>query len=118
MGSCKTNCLATTLKVMDDNFRVKQGFATTIHSYTNDQRLLDGSHEDLRRARAAGQSLIPTQTGASKTIGKVLPRLKGKIACSAIRAPTATVSLLHLVVQCERDLTRKEVNNANEYAAD
>src|SRR5207245_9952063 len=83
MGSCTTNCLATTLKVMDDNFRVKQGFATTIHSYTNDQRLLDGSHEDLRRARAAGQSLIPTRTGASHTIGKILPRLQGKITCSA-----------------------------------
>ena len=117
IGSCTTNCLATSLRVMDDNFSVKHGFVTTIHSYTNDQRLLDGSHEDLRRARAAGQSLIPTRTGASKTIGKVLPRLKGKIACSAIRAPTATVSLLDLVVQCERDLTRNEVNNAYEHAA-
>jgi glyceraldehyde 3-phosphate dehydrogenase len=117
MGSCTTNCLATTLRVMDDNFRVKYGFATTIHSYTNDQRLLDGSHEDLRRARAAGQSLIPTRTGASQTIGKILPRLKGKIACSAIRAPTATVSLLDLVVQCERELSRSEVNKAYEHAA-
>src|SRR3989442_7415658 len=117
MGSCTTNCLATTLKVMDDNFRVKQGFATTVHSYTSDQRLLDGSHEDLRRARSAGQSLIPTRTGASQTIGKVLPRLKGKIACSAIRAPTANVSLLDLVVQCERELTRNEVNEAYEHAA-
>ena len=117
MGSCTTNCLATTLKVMDENFRVKQGFATTIHSYTNDQRLLDGSHEDLRRARAAGQSLIPTRTGASQTIGKILPRLKGKIACSAIRAPTATVSLLDIVIQCERELSGNEVNNAYEHAA-
>ena len=117
MGSCTTNCLATTLKVMDDNFTVKQGFATTIHSYTNDQRLLDGSHEDLRRARAAGQSLIPTRTGASKTIGKVLPRLKGKITCSAIRAPTSTVSLLDLVVECDREVSRNEVNNAYEHAA-
>jgi glyceraldehyde 3-phosphate dehydrogenase len=117
MGSCTTNCLATTLRVMDDNFRVKYGFATTIHSYTNDQRLLDGSHEDLRRARAAGQSLIPTRTGASQTIGKILPRLKGKIACSAIRAPTATVSLLDLVVHCERELSRSEVNKAYEHAA-
>ena len=117
MGSCTTNCLAINLKVMDDNFRVKQGFATTIHSYTNDQRLLDGSHEDLRRARAAGQSLIPTRTGASQTIDKILPRLKGKIACSAIRAPTATVSLLDLVVRCERELTRNGVNNAYEHAA-
>jgi glyceraldehyde 3-phosphate dehydrogenase len=117
MGSCTTNCLATTLKVMDDNFKIKHGIATTIHSYTNDQRLLDGSHEDLRRARAAGQSLIPTSTGASQTIGKILPRLKGKIACSAIRAPTATVSLLDLVVQCERELSRNEVNNVYERAA-
>ena len=117
MGSCTTNCLATTLKVMDDNFTVKQGFATTIHSYTNDQRLLDGSHEDLRRARAAGQSLIPTRTGASKTIGKVLPRLKGKITCSAIRAPTSTVSLLDLVVECGSALSRNEVNDAYEHAA-
>src|SRR2546422_10466041 len=111
MGSCTTNCLATTLKVMDDNFRVKHGFATTIHSYTNDQRLLDGSHEDLRRARAAGQSLIPPRTGASQTIGKILPRLKGKITCSAIRAPTATVSLLDLVVQCKKEVNRNEVNS-------
>src|SRR2546422_1905163 len=117
MGSCTTNCLATTLKVMDDNFRVKQGFATTIHSYTNDQRLLDGSHEDLRRARAAGQSLIPTRTGASQTIGKILPRLKGKITCSAIRAPTSTVSLLDLVVECDGEVSRNEVNNAYEHAA-
>jgi glyceraldehyde-3-phosphate dehydrogenase type I len=117
MGSCTTNCLAPTLKVMDENFRVKHGFATTIHSYTNDQRLLDGSHEDLRRARAAGQSLIPTRTGASQTIGRVLPRLDGKITCSAIRAPTATVSLLDTVVQCERELSKKQVNNAYEHAA-
>src|SRR2546422_4658335 len=111
MGSCTTNCLATTLKVMDDNFRVKHGFATTIHSYTSDQRLLDGSHEDLRRARAAGQSLIPPRTGATQTIGKILPRLKGKITCSAIRAPTATVSLLDLVVQCKKEVNRNEVNS-------
>jgi len=117
MGSCTTNCLATTLKVMDGNFRVKHGFATTIHSYTNDQRLLDGSHEDLRRARAAGQSLIPTRTGASQTIGKILPRLKGKITCSAIRAPTSTVSLLDLVVECDGEVSRNEVNNAYEHAA-
>jgi glyceraldehyde-3-phosphate dehydrogenase type I len=117
MGSCTTNCLAISLKVLDDNFGIKHGFATTIHSYTNDQRLLDGSHEDLRRARAAGQSLIPTKTGASQTISKIFPRLKGKITCSAIRAPTSTVSLLDLVVQCERELTTNKVNNAYEHAA-
>ena len=117
MGSCTTNCLALSLKVLDDNFGVTRGFATTVHSYTSDQRLLDGSHEDLRRARAAGQSLIPTRTGASQTIGKVLPRLKGKITCSAIRAPTSTVSLLDLVVQCGKEVNRTEVNNAYEHAS-
>lgn len=117
MGSCTTNCLAITLKVLDDNFEVTRGFATTVHSYTSDQRLLDGSHEDLRRARAAGQSLIPTRTGASQTIGKVLPRLKGKITCSAIRAPTSTVSLLDLVVECGREVSRNEVNSVYERAS-
>jgi glyceraldehyde 3-phosphate dehydrogenase len=117
MGSCTTNCLSPTLMTLDDNFGVTHGFATTVHSYTGDQRLLDGSHEDLRRARAAGQSLIPTRTGASQTIGKVLPRLKGKISCSAIRAPTSAVSLLDLVVQCERKLTIDDVNDAYEEAA-
>jgi glyceraldehyde 3-phosphate dehydrogenase len=117
MGSCTTNCLALSLKVLDDNFGVARGFATTVHSYTSDQRLLDGSHEDLRRARAAGQSLIPTRTGASQTIGKVLPRLKGKITCSAIRAPTSTVSLLDLVVECGREVSRNEVNHAYEQAS-
>jgi glyceraldehyde 3-phosphate dehydrogenase len=117
MGSCTTNCLAVSLKVLDDGFGVTRGFATTVHSYTSDQRLLDGSHEDLRRARAAGQSLIPTRTGASQTIGKVLPQLKGKITCSAIRAPTSTVSLLDLVVECGREVSRNEVNNAYEQAS-
>jgi len=111
MGSCTTNCLALCLDVLDRAFGVTHGFATTIHSYTSDQRLLDGSHEDLRRARAAGQSLIPTRTGATQTIGKILPHLKGKIICSAIRAPTATVSVLDLVVQCKRELNRNEVNS-------
>jgi glyceraldehyde 3-phosphate dehydrogenase len=112
MGSCTTNCLALCLEVLDENFGIMHGFATTIHSYTSDQRLLDGSHEDLRRARAAGQSLIPTRTGASQTIGKVLPRLMGKVTCSAIRAPTATVSLLDLVVEGEREADRSEVNKS------
>jgi glyceraldehyde 3-phosphate dehydrogenase len=117
MGSCTTNCLAPCLDVLDSDLGVTHGFATTIHSYTSDQRLLDGSHEDLRRARAAGQSLIPTRTGATQTIGKILPRLKGKITCSAIRAPTATVSLLDLVVQCRREANRNEVNSAFERAS-
>jgi glyceraldehyde 3-phosphate dehydrogenase len=117
MGSCTTNCLAPCLDVLDSSFGVTHGFATTIHSYTSDQRLLDGSHEDLRRARAAGQSLIPTRTGATLTIGKILPRLKGKITCSAIRAPTATVSLLDLVVQCRKEANRNEVNGAFQQAS-
>lgn len=117
MGSCTTNCLAVSLKVLDDNFGISRGFATTVHSYTSDQRLLDGSHEDLRRARAAGQSLIPTRTGASQTIDKVLPRLKGKITCSAIRAPTSTVSLLDLVVECNKEVNRNDVNNAYDNAS-
>jgi glyceraldehyde 3-phosphate dehydrogenase len=117
MASCTTNCLAPSLKVLDDNFGVIHGFATTVHSYTSDQRLLDGSHEDLRRARTAGQSLIPTRTGANQTIDKIFPRLRGRISCSAIRAPTATVSLLDLVVQCNRELTSMEANEAYERAA-
>ena len=118
MASCTTNCLAPSLKVLDDSFRVIHGFATTVHSYTSDQRLLDGSHEDLRRARSAGQSLIPTRTGASQTIDKIFPRLKGKISCAAIRAPTASVSLLDLIVRCEREPSPTEVNEMYERAAD
>lgn len=117
MASCTTNCLAPSLKVLDDSFLVSYGFAMTVHSYTSDQRLLDGSHEDLRRARSAGQSLIPTRTGANQTIDKIFPRLKGKITCSAIRAPTSTVSLLDLVVRCDKEVTTTEVNEAYERAA-
>lgn len=117
MASCTTNCLAPSLRVLDDNFKVLNGFATTVHSYTSDQRLLDGSHEDLRRTRAAGQSLIPTRTGASQTIDKILPQLKGRITCAAIRAPTPTVSLLDLIVQCETKTSPYEVNGAYEHAS-
>ncbi len=112
MGSCTTNCLATTLKVLNDNFSVQNAFATTVHAYTNDQRLLDGTHEDLRRARAAGQSLIPTKTGASNTIDRIFPELKGKVVCSAIRAPSSTVSLLNIVASTRKPASSKEVNRA------
>ncbi len=112
MGSCTTNCLATTLKVLNDSFSVQNAFATTVHSYTNDQRLLDGTHEDLRRARAAGQSLIPTKTGASSTIDRLFPELKGKVVCNAIRAPTSSVSLLNIVASTRKPATSKEVNRA------
>jgi glyceraldehyde 3-phosphate dehydrogenase len=112
MGSCTTNCLCPTLKVLHENFTVENGFATAIHSYTSDQRLLDGSHEDLRRARAAGQSLIPTKTGASLAVASALPELKGKIRCSAVRTPTASVSLLDLTVLAEKRVDEQGVNEA------
>ncbi len=117
MGSCTLNCICPTLKVLLDNFGVRNGFATAIHSYTGDQRLLDGSHEDLRRARAAGQSLIPTKTGASQALSSVFPELRGRIRCSAIRAPTSTVSLLDLVVLTEKEVSEQAVNDAFEQAS-
>ncbi len=117
MGSCTLNCICPTLKVLLDNFGVENGFATAIHSYTSDQRLLDGSHEDLRRARAAGQSLIPTKTGASQALASVFPELKGRIRCAAVRAPTSTVSLLDLVVLVERNVDEQAVNEAFEQAS-
>jgi len=117
MGSCTLNCLCPTLKVLTSNFEVENGFATAIHSYTSDQRLLDGTHEDLRRARAAGQSLIPTKTGASQAISSIFPELRGKILCAAVRAPTSTVSLLDLVVQLDRDVTGQAVNDAFDHAS-
>ena len=112
MGSCTLNCICPTLKVLRESFEVRSGFATAIHSYTSDQRLLDGSHEDLRRARAAGESLIPTKTGASQALSSVFPELKGKIQCAAIRTPTSTVSLLDLVVQSEKEVGGKTINEA------
>ncbi len=112
MGSCTTNCLCPTLKVLSDSFGVRNGFATAIHSYTSDQRLLDGSHEDLRRARGAGQSLIPTKTGASQALASVLPELQGKIRCAAVRVPTPAVSLLDLTVVAEGEVDERRVNEA------
>ena len=112
MGSCTTNCLATTLKVLNDNFGIQYAFATTVHAYTSDQRLLDGTHEDLRRARAASQSLIPTKTGASSTIDRIFPELKGRVVCNAIRAPISSVSLLNIVASTRKPATSKEVNRA------
>ncbi|MBM3250811.1 MAG: aldehyde dehydrogenase, partial [Candidatus Nealsonbacteria bacterium] len=94
MGSCTTNCLAPVAKILNDNFGIKKGFMTTVHSYTNDQNILDLPHKDLRRARAAGLNLIPTSTGAAKAIGKAIPELEGKLDGIAIRVPTATVSIL------------------------
>src|SRR2546422_810701 len=111
-ASCTTNCLATTVKVLDDTFGVKRGFASTVHSYTNDQPVHDFPHKDLRRARAAAVSMIPTTTGAATAVGLVLPKLKGKLDGIAIRVPTINVSVLDLVAELERPATVDAVNDA------
>ncbi|MBZ9569737.1 type I glyceraldehyde-3-phosphate dehydrogenase [Patescibacteria group bacterium] len=110
MGSCTTNCLAPVLKVLDQNFKVIQGFMTTCHSYTNDQRILDLPHRDLRRARAAALNIIPTTTGAAKAIGKVMPELEGKLDGIAFRVPTPTVSIVDLICLVKKETTKEEVN--------
>ncbi len=118
MGSCTTNCLAPIVKVLHKEFGLEHGLMTTIHSYTNDQVILDQPHKDLRRARAAALSMIPTTTGAAKAISEVLPELKGKLDGLSIRVPTPTVSLVDLVANLGRDTTKEEVNNTfRKYAA-
>ena len=117
-ASCTTNCLAPMVKVLDDNFGVRRGLMTTIHSYTNDQRLLDLPHKDLRRARAAALSMIPTTTGAAKAIGEVIPKLKGKMHGVAIRVPTPTVSLVDLVAELDKEVDEAMVNEAFKKAAE
>jgi len=117
-ASCTTNCLAPVAKVLLQNFGIKKGLMTTIHSYTNDQKLLDLPHSDLRRARAAAVNMIPTSTGAAKAIGLVLPELKGKMDGIAIRVPTPNVSLVDLVVEAEKPATKATVNAAFKQAAD
>lgn len=116
-ASCTTNCLAPFAKVLDDEFGIVKGLMTTIHSYTNDQQLLDKTHKDLRRARAAGESIIPTSTGAAKAVGKVLPNLNGKLNGFSVRIPTPTVSMTDLVCELSRDVTLEEVNGALKEAA-
>jgi glyceraldehyde 3-phosphate dehydrogenase len=116
-ASCTTNCIAPVAKVLHEHFRIKHGFMTTIHSYTNDQQLLDLPHKDLRRARAAALSQIPTTTGAAKAVGLVLPELQGKLHGIAIRVPTANVSLVDLVAAVERVTSEGEVNQAFKKAA-
>lgn len=111
-GSCTTNCLAPVVKVIDDQFGVEHGVMTTIHSYTNDQRLLDLPHSDLRRARAAAMSMIPTSTGAAKAIGLVLPHLKGKLDGISVRVPTPNVSLVDVVLQTRDAVTAEAANKA------
>ena len=116
-ASCTTNCLATTVKVLDDKFGVKRGFASTVHSYTNDQKIHDFPHKDLRRARAAAVNMIPTTTGAATAVGLVLPKLKGKLDGIAIRVPTINVSVVDLTVELEKTVTVEAVNDAYREAA-
>jgi len=111
-ASCTTNCLAPVAKVLHTSFGIISGLMTTIHSYTGDQRILDSPHKDLRRARSAGQNIIPTTTGAAKAVALVLPELKGKLNGMAFRVPTATVSVVDLVVQLEKKASAEEVNKA------
>ena len=117
-ASCTTNCLAPVAKVLLDQLGIRHGLMTTIHSYTNDQQLLDLPHKDLRRARAAALSMIPTTTGAAKAVGLVLPALKGKMDGMAVRVPTPNVSLIDLVVEVERDTTEAEVNGLLKQASE
>ncbi len=117
-ASCTTNCLAPLAKVLHENFGIKKGFMTTVHAYTNDQKILDLPHKDLRRARAAALSIIPTKTGAAKAIGVVIPELEGKMNGYSYRVPTAVVSVVDLAVQLERSVTREEVNAALKSAAE
>ena len=116
-ASCTTNCLAPATKVVHENFKILKGSMTTIHSYTNDQRILDLPHKDLRRARAAALSMIPTSTGAAKAIGLVMPELKGKLDGYAMRVPTPDVSVVDLVALTEKNTTKDEVNAAFKKAA-
>jgi glyceraldehyde 3-phosphate dehydrogenase len=116
-ASCTTNCLATTAKVLDDRFGIKRGFASTVHSYTNDQPVHDFPHKDLRRARAAAVSMIPTTTGAATAVGLVLPKLKGKLDGIAIRVPTINVSVVDLVAELEKPASVAAVNEAFREAA-
>jgi glyceraldehyde 3-phosphate dehydrogenase len=111
-ASCTTNCLAPVVKVLDDQFGIENGLMTTVHSYTNDQKNLDNPHKDLRRARACGQSIIPTTTGAAKAISLVLPHLEGKIHGIALRVPTPNVSVVDLVLDLKREVNAEEINNA------
>lgn len=112
MGSCTTNCLAPVVKILENEFGIVKGFMTTIHSYTNDQNLLDLPHKDLRRARAAAENIVPTTTGAAKAIGKVVPGVKGKMDGIAVRVPTPVVSLVDLVCEIKKETTVEEVNAA------
>ena len=111
-ASCTTNCLALVVNILNDNFKILSGFMTTIHAFTTDQRILDNSHKDPRRARSASQSIIPTSTGASKTIGEIIPSLKGKLDGIAMRVPTPNVSLVEFVFNTKRKLSIDKINTS------
>ena len=111
-ASCTTNCLAPVANVLNENFQIEKGFMTTIHSFTSDQRILDNSHKDPRRARSASQSIVPTSTGASKSIGEIIPSLKGKLEGIAMRVPTPNVSLIEFVFCTKNKLSIKKINEA------
>jgi glyceraldehyde 3-phosphate dehydrogenase len=117
-ASCTTNCLAPVAKVLNDFVGIERGLMTTIHAYTNDQKILDQIHSDMRRARAAGMSIIPTTTGAARAVGEVLPELKGKLDGSAVRVPTPNVSLIDLTFTPGRDTSKEEINGALKAAAE
>jgi len=111
-ASCTTNCLAPVADVLNKNFEIEKGFMTTIHAFTSDQRILDNSHKDPRRARSANQSIVPTSTGASKAIGEIIPSLKGKLEGVAMRVPTPNVSLIELVFCTKKDISKEKINEA------
>ena len=111
-ASCTTNCLAPVAFILNKNFEIEKGFMTTIHAFTSDQRILDNSHKDPRRARSASQSIVPTSTGASKSIGEIIPALKGKLEGIAMRVPTPNVSLIELVFCTKKDLSIEKINLA------
>jgi glyceraldehyde 3-phosphate dehydrogenase len=117
-ASCTTNCLAPVAKVLHETFGIKYGLMTTIHAYTNDQKILDAPHSDLRRARAAAVSMIPTTTGAAKAVGKVIPSLKGRLNGMAVRVPTSDASMVDLVVELDKKVTAEDVNEAMKKYAD
>jgi len=116
-ASCTTNCLAPVVSVLNENFKIEKGFMTTIHAITSDQRILDNSHKDPRRARSASQSIVPTSTGASKAIGEIIPNLKGKLEGVAMRVPTPNVSLVELVFCTKKDINIKKINDTFEEAS-
>ena len=116
-ASCTTNCLAPVANILNENFEIEKGFMTTIHSFTSDQRILDNSHKDPRRARSAGQSIVPTSTGASKALGEIIPSLKGKLEGIAMRVPTPNVSLIELVFCTKKNIDKEKINEAFKLAS-